>query len=735
MRAATIALLLFGLAGATASSGGIPPQGCAGPPPTPAYVSRVVRALSSGRDVWGNALLAAPGGPTYAGVQRYLEPLLYARGPGGRPLTDSGVYYLPFAMPAGPQGAGSVALHVADGSQVVEQRVGGSSLTVFVGATGAERYGSCLTRLAPAALADGYLPILETRYADATGARYAQESFAGRLPGSSALVSFVRLTADTRAATSAVHIRFARSAGPSVTYDVPPGRTATFYAALPSASLDAATYDAARSAVVRYWQRRLSEGMAISVPERRVDDAARALRIQDLELTWRYSIGNPYEEFSFPESVDVAEVMAEQGFTDVARSILQTSLTRPSNPYANWKRGERLLAFASYYRLTRDRATIVAATPVLRGFVTALGRQIDGSRSGLLDRERYSSDIPDSVLGLHSQAMAWQGLRAMASVWAETGRASLAETSARLAARLGRGLRRAVDRSERRLADGSLFVPARLLDGEQPYTSLTEARLGSYWNLVMPYAFASGFFPPGSAETKGILRYLSLHGSRLLGLVRAGAYALYGRSVVFPTSGTDEVYGINLARFLADNDQADQLVLSLYGELGAAMTPGTFVSGEGATVAPLHGESYRSMYLPPNGASNAAFLETLRLMLVHETLDRAGDPYGLQLAYATPRAWLGPGKTVAVRDAPTSFGPVSFSIVTGADSVRASVEVPHRSAPKTLGLRLRLPSGQRITHVTLNGKPFSRVDAVTGTIDLSGEAGSLELAVAYAKTS
>jgi hypothetical protein len=40
-----------------------------------------------------------------------------------------------------------------------------------------------------------------------------------------------------------------------------------------------------------------------------------------------------------------------------------------------------------------------------------------------------------------------------------------------------------------------------------------------------------------------------------------------------------------------------------------------------ATLAPLNGAYYRSMYLPPNGASNAAFLATLRLMLVHETTD------------------------------------------------------------------------------------------------------------------
>ena len=39
-------------------------------------------------------------------------------------------------------------------------------------------------------------------------------------------------------------------------------------------------------------------------------DAQRALLVQNLGLTWRYSIGNPYEQFSFPEGVDVAQVSA-----------------------------------------------------------------------------------------------------------------------------------------------------------------------------------------------------------------------------------------------------------------------------------------------------------------------------------------------------------------------------------------------------------------------------------------
>ena len=57
-------------------------------------------------------------------------------------------------------------------------------------------------------------------------------------------------------------------------------------------------------------------------------DAQRSLLIQDLALTWRYSVGNQYEEFSFAEALDTAEVMAEYGLPGVAGHILTSSLAR-----------------------------------------------------------------------------------------------------------------------------------------------------------------------------------------------------------------------------------------------------------------------------------------------------------------------------------------------------------------------------------------------------------------------
>ena len=690
-------------------------------------VRRLEELLAARRDVLGDRLLSGRDGPTLAAARRALPPLLFAVGHGGTRLTSSGVYYLPFALPLSVGGARGFGLHVADGSEIVVRRVGGPHLDVAVGAGGAERYGSCLVRLGQPHLAHGYLPILQVAYRDRAGIGYAQESFVGRLPGTNSLVSFVRVGADATTVHGTATIRLAASSGTTLRQTVRPGRrvqvqVAFLHRGARPIRIDPAAYETARAAVVAFWGQLLPPVARFDVPEPEVVAAERALEVQELALTWRYSVGNVYEELSFAEALDVAQVMVGYGYREVARQILRFTLRRLPQRFTNWRAGERLVAGAQYFRLTGDTDYVAEELPGVRATVFRLERSFDSSRTGLLSRERYSSDVPDLIYSLHGQTLVWQGLVAMARVWAATERPKLAERARTLAVRLEAGLRRAVRQSERRLPDGSLFVPAALLDGGAPFDRLTDSRAGAYWNLVAPYAFASGFFRPHGVEATGILRYLANHGSRLLGLIRAGAYRLGPAS----TSGTDQVYGINVARFLADNDQADQLALTLYGTLGAALTPGTYVAGEAATVLPFGETRYRAMYLPPNNGGAAVLLETLRLMLVHEARGPRGTPVGLELAYATPRPWLRPGKTIAVREAPTSFGPISYSLAREGETVRATVDVPPGLGRARLSLRLRLPSGERIGTVRLAGRRVP-VERDNGTIDLSGRSGQLDL--------
>jgi hypothetical protein len=760
-RRALLALVLLSLAAvsgaATAHTNPAAPT-CAALHSDSAYTDGVLGALAASKDVWGNDVLGSPDGPTYAGIHGYLHPLLGVGRPAGltpRRLTDSGVYYLAFGQPRGNGGANEVQLHVADGSQVVSQLANGPSLTVSVGRRARERYGTCLSRLSTPRLADGYLPILETSYVDSRGVRYRQESFAARIPQTRALVSFVRLIVDPAKAkvgtavvrfTPSVHLKLvgtqlrqgtrarvlfssgARFDARGLEYVL--HRRRTIYVAWLDGPrrtrpfvLGRNSYLHARHSLSAYWAKRLASNAQLVVPEQRVYDAERNLLIQNMLLSWRYSLGNSYGRFSW-ELMDVAEVMGAYGYNGIEHTILKAAGHAPTY-FPNRAAGERMTVAADYFRRYHDDAYVRKVTPAFRRTVDSFARQIAADSHGLLQRERYGSDIAEPIYGMHAQALALQGLWSMVPVWQQTGYPALAAEAADVAVRLQASLRAAVSSSEQYLPDGSLFVPIALVDGlERPYDKLTATKRGAYWNLVMPYALASGFFRPGSAESSAILRYLLDHGGRFLGLVRFAPHTGV-TNPGYQSPGTDDVYGTNVARFLADNDQRDQLLLSLYGKLAAGMTENTFVSGEGSTIGPVKGQYFRAMHRPPNSANNAFFLETLRLTLVHETTDSTGQPQGLELAYSTPRAWLEQGKQIAVRRMQTSFGPLTFTIDSAADAVHVQLDVPPGFAGP-LRLRLRLPNGQRIAAVTVNGAPWYGF-AGPETIDLTGLSGHVDL--------
>ncbi len=102
----------------------------------------------------------------------------------------------------------------------------------------------------------------------------------------------------------------------------------------------------------------------------------------------------------------------------------------------------------------------------------------------------------------------------------------------------------------------------------------------------------------------------------------------------------------------------------------------------------------------------AAFLERMRAMLVCEEGDR------LWLARATPRTWLEQGKKISVSQAPTWFGTVAYRIVSDVDhdKIDARFDLPSRSPPAVVLLRLRTPQARPLKRVAVNGQPWSDFD-------------------------
>ena len=367
--------LVLAAAAAAVAVAAVSPAAPAGEPScahagvTPAYAGSVRKALGAKQDIWGNALIARPNGPTYGSVKRLLKPLLFARSKSSS-LTSSGVYYLPFAQPLGVRGAQTVALHVADGSEILSQTAKGPSLKVFVGPDGHERYGSCLARLSAADARRRVPADPQTQYVDTGGTRYQP----GVVLGARARHRRARQLRPPDRRRPARQGRGRSRSYPSAHGAAPGSRREPCtsrsrperrrrctrgwlvpYGGAP-VPIDQPIYDAARQRLVDFWVQRLGDRPVYDVPERVVTNAERSLLVQDLALTWRYSVGNQYEEFSFAEALDAAEVMAEYGLPGVTKEILRSSLTRLTGGTSNWRAGEKLTAAALYFRLSGDRA-------------------------------------------------------------------------------------------------------------------------------------------------------------------------------------------------------------------------------------------------------------------------------------------------------------------------------------------------------------------------------------------
>ncbi|NLN92169.1 MAG: hypothetical protein GX130_02525 [Candidatus Hydrogenedens sp.] len=477
-------------------------------------------------------------------------------------------------------------------------------------------------------------------------------------------------------------------------------------------------------------------------------DCQRNLLIQNLMLRWRYSMGAVVYNQSWyqPESSDAMSLLTMYGYPQEARAGLTTLLhkTKGAGFYTNWEAGEKLSHGAEYYFLTRDNTFLEEHLDAHTALCETFAKQIQEDPKGLLEKQRHCGDIPDVDYCTFHQAVGWQGLRHMASAWQLAGFSEVADTYAAVADQLRESLLQAIELSSTGLADGTLFVPSILYGEEKEvYSPITKTRMGSYWNLCMPYAFATGLWPFDSAELTAISDFMHGHGATLLGLLRfnyypveIGSYKADGLPGYW-SSGVDNVYLPSYQRMLAQRDDAERLILSFYGKLMHGQTRGTFVSGEGDTLGPYPGLEYRSSYGAVCSANNTAFLLPLRLMLVRESTDPAtGIPEGLHLAHATPRQWLEAGKEIRVEEAPTAFGLVSFTLKAKSDgsAIEISIKTPERNMPEQLRLKLRLPQGKKIKAVRNNQQSKSietdapvSFDAETEIIHLDGLQGNIQL--------
>jgi hypothetical protein len=709
-------------------------------------------------DVWAEAAIRQPGGPSYEFFRDLFPPVKYVN-------TRFRVYPIELSAP----GAKVKARYVSNGSAInpkAEQKPmwkdAAFGVEFFVGEK-AEPYGADPDRLDGPRYAEGWLPIVRTSYkvGDVT---VHQEVFAGSVEDDCSLS--VQFTA--RNGHSTLTARF-RADGPltysegvvsdhdkilaihdrdfgtgwkwnekdkslSIRLERDDPRTIEVFAKGVSKS---PIHRPMRPDVVEGWRRHwisewkavLARGVNLEVPEPIVQNAWRSHVVANEMIAvgdrMNYSAGNAYDHLYEGECGDATRALMLFGQTADARRFVGPLLDFPRQDTKYHVAGHKLQLLAHYYLVARDKGYLVEKAPVWNKVIDLILHNRQKS-NGLVPPDRYAGDINKPVYSLSSNAACWRGLRDMAVVLHDLGEHERAKQLEAECKDYKAAILAAVAKSERHETTPP-FIPIPLLADEKPFDPLTATRLGSYYDLMIPYVLGSDIFMGSDRET-WIIEYLRHHGGLAMGMIRNQSHQ--GPAAGEPANNV--LYGLRYMLTILRRDDVPHALAGFYGQLAQAMTRDTFIGGEASRL--FEGDAHgREFYLPPNSAANAMFLETLRYLLLQDWQDETGQPHELRLLYGVPGRWLDDGKSIKFERAPTLFGPMSFRTESRLNQgeVLVNIDAPPRP-PAKWTLRLPLPPGWKVKSATVDGQPASLGDG--GVVDLTGRTGAIRVRFAVEKS-
>jgi hypothetical protein len=227
----------------------------------------------------------------------------------------------------------------------------------------------------------------------------------------------------------------------------------------------------------------------------------------------------------------------------------------------------------------------------------------------------------------------------------------------------------------------------------------------------------AGVFDPGDREVERILNHMED-----VQFLSSGWFdypAAMNEKDWFNLGGFSKVqpYYTRNCEVYALRDDVKPLIRSYFNTLAAMLNPEVLTFWEHFNHSGAWDKTHETGY----------FLHQTRTMLLTERGDQ------LWLAPFVTSNWLKDGMVVAVTNAPTRFGAVSYCITShvGEGFVEAQIQPPSRTTPAALVLRLRHPDGKPIRVVTVNGKRHSRFDPLKNTVHIQSPAKEIVVQARY----
>ncbi len=489
-----------------------------------------------------------------------------------------------------------------------------------------------------------------------------------------------------------------------------------------------------------FWKRLLNKGIRINVPEQRVNDAYRAwLAYTFLNVDKIGEVYEPHDGSGFYEAIygimaaKYCNALDLMGYSQEARTYLDSlgTLVSPEGlffvSFGIVDTGSLLLAMEGHYQLTGDEPWLRAAAPkmikmcdwIIKKRKEAKAGQEEGSLCYGLIACRMGVDNANAGYNFVTDTLFCTAMEAaVKALWA-TG---MTDEAARVQKECD-AYRQGIERSMRRSViehDGMKALP--ILPETHGYLNKThqhQKKAGysgaGYYSLFASIVLETKFLPASDERFRLISELMERRHGLLLGM------CLFGSDLDDHYHGLiDHAFTYGYWINCLERGEIERVLLGFYGSLAYGMSRGTWSGVELTNI--LTGNNWPTL---PHLRSGTQQLRLLRNMLVREDGDR------LVLAQAAPQHWLADGKRVAVLDAPTHFGKVSYTIDSHADQGRIAVKLdpPGRTPAKAIVLHLRHPDGAKIKSVSVDGKPVEQFG--DGTVTLQGLVRPARIEVRY----
>jgi hypothetical protein len=638
----------------------------------------------------------------------------------------------------------------------------------------AEMFGLDGERYTRLAYEDGYLPIVTATYTHG-GVRYRETAFADDV----AYVAFEIENVSSTRREAVLHQdivliggRPADAEPQRITHRLPldPGQKTAVFWKIPYAPdgpefvrpAGRSDFEQAHRRVREFWSGLLARGVRIETPEPRVNNVWRALLLQNFILAdgqrFTYGSGLWYNDSYYPvENGFGAHVFAMYGFPEYANALLpycvpvSVDRAQAGRKYQN-RRALPLRHIFENYRLThktdvfeRHKADLHrVAEEIIRDRRSTMLEQ-GGSKPlhwGLLPPDRPGVDLRASTQTVYVPAhniTSCQGLQdfgeflVRSGIDPERGRRYLAE-----AKDYRRTILEAMERAAIRVPGRPPFVDLQTLYfretpdyGPDPYDHLALGRVpGTYYHYWADMQFRFNFFNPSDQVGQWIADYVAERGGFVLGSTRARPRP------DTPWGWINNVYNAGYYEYRLRSRRRAEFLLGFYSRLAFGMSRHVYVASEGSPFLRYNtrnGGWVSAEYSFPNSAANAETLGLLRSMLVLEELRDNVETGDLYLLKGVPRAWLENGKKIQIANAPTYFGPLSFTVDSqiGRQEITVSIRPPAGERFRNIILTLPHPRGAAIRRVQVNGVEHRDFDPGQGTIRLTRGPAEFRIAVSY----